>query len=158
MCAKSLQLWRGQGVSLKNNRSVIFNTINCICLKCAIYWVLTYVHTYKGIIPGGSVVKNPLAMQETQVQSLGQEDPLEKEMATHCNILAWETPWTEEPGRRQSLGSLKESDMTLQLNTLVKSCQQPRSQTFPSPAKLLSSLNNLSLPSLQAPVFSSLAI
>ena len=42
--------------------------------------------------PGGSAVKNPPAMQETQVQSLGQEDPLEKEKATHFSILAWETP------------------------------------------------------------------
>ena len=46
-----------------------------------------------------------LDMQETQVQSLGQEDPLETEMATHCSILAWEIPWTEEPGRLQSMGS-----------------------------------------------------
>ena len=44
------------------------------------------------------MVKHPPAVQETQVWSLGQEDPLEKEMATHCGILAWETPWTEEPG------------------------------------------------------------
>ena len=44
-------------------------------------------------------VKNPPAMQETQVQSLGQEDPLEKGMATHSSILAWIIPWTEEPGR-----------------------------------------------------------
>ena len=44
-------------------------------------------------------------MQETQVQSLGQEDPLEKEMATHSSILAWEIPWTEEPGGLQSLES-----------------------------------------------------
>ena len=48
--------------------------------------------------PGDSVVKNPPAMQETQVQSLGQEDSLEKEMATHSSILAWKIPWTEEPG------------------------------------------------------------
>ena len=43
------------------------------------------------------MVKNLPAMQETQVQSLGQEDLLEKKMATHCNILAWRIPWTEEP-------------------------------------------------------------
>ena len=43
-------------------------------------------------------------MQETQVQSLGQEDPLEKEMATQSSILAWEIPWTEEPGGLQSMG------------------------------------------------------
>ena len=56
---------------------------------------------------GGSVVKNPPAKQETQVQSLGQEDPLEKEMATHSSILAWSIPWTEEPGRLQSMGLQK---------------------------------------------------
>ena len=53
-------------------------------------------------------VKNPLAVQQTQetwVRSLGQEDPLEKEMATHSSILAWETPWTEEPGGLQAMGS-----------------------------------------------------
>ena len=49
--------------------------------------------------PSGSVVKNPLAVQETWVRSLDQEDPLEKEMAIHFNILAWKIPWTEEPGR-----------------------------------------------------------
>ena len=55
----------------------------------------------------GSVVKNPLAMQETQetwVCSLSQEDLLEEGMATHSSILAWEIPWTEEPGRLQSMG------------------------------------------------------
>ena len=55
--------------------------------------------------PGGSVVKNLPIMQETGVQSLGQEDPLEKEMATHSSILAWEIPSTEEHGRLQSMGS-----------------------------------------------------
>ena len=48
---------------------------------------------------GGLAVKNPPAMQETQVRSLGQEDPLEKEMATHSSILAWGISWTEKPGR-----------------------------------------------------------
>ena len=55
--------------------------------------------------PGSSVVKNPPAMQETWVQSLGWEDPLEKEMATHSSILAWRIPWTEGPGGLQSTGS-----------------------------------------------------
>ena len=50
-------------------------------------------------------VKNLSAMQETWVQSLGREDPLQKEMATHSSILAWEIPSTEEPGRLQSIGS-----------------------------------------------------
>ena len=51
------------------------------------------------------MVKNPPAMWETWVRSLGLEDPLEKEMATHSSILAWRIPWTEEPGRLQSRGS-----------------------------------------------------
>ena len=51
------------------------------------------------------LVKNLPAMQEIQVQSLGWEDLLEKEMATHFSILAWKIPWTEEPGRLQSMGS-----------------------------------------------------
>ena len=51
--------------------------------------------------PGGSAVRNLPAMQETQVQSLGQEDPLEKGTATHSSILAWGISWTEEPSRIQ---------------------------------------------------------
>ena len=51
------------------------------------------------------MVKNHLPMQEMQIQSLGQKDPLEKEKATHSSILAWEIPWTEEPGGLQSMGS-----------------------------------------------------
>ena len=51
------------------------------------------------------MVKNLPAMWETQVRSLGWEDPLEKEMATHSSTLAWRIPWTEEPGRLQSTGS-----------------------------------------------------
>ena len=58
-----------------------------------------------GGFPGGSVVKNLPAMQETQVQSLGWEDPLEKGVATLSSILAWRIPWTEESGRLQSTGS-----------------------------------------------------
>ena len=56
------------------------------------------------------LVKNLPAMQETWVPFLGQEDPLEKEMATHSSILAWKIPWTEEPGKLQSMG-LQELDM-----------------------------------------------
>ena len=51
------------------------------------------------------IVKNLPAVRETQVQSLGQEDPLEEEMATHSSILAWKIPWTEEPGGLQAMGS-----------------------------------------------------
>ena len=51
------------------------------------------------------MVKNMPAKQVTQIQSLGQEDLLEKETATHASVLAWEIPWTEEPGGLQSMGS-----------------------------------------------------
>ena len=55
------------------------------------------------------MVKNLPSVQETRIQPLGQKDPLEKEMAIHSSILAWEIPWTEEPGGLQSMG-LQESD------------------------------------------------
>ena len=61
--------------------------------------------------PGSSVVSNMPAKQETWVRSLGQEDPLEKEMATHSSILAWKIPWTLEYGGLVC-GVAKESDMT----------------------------------------------
>ena len=55
--------------------------------------------------PGAQTVKNPPKIQETQVQSLGWEDPLEKGMVTHSSILSWRIPWTEEPGGPQSMQS-----------------------------------------------------
>ena len=69
-----------------------------------LYLELLKTNIYKKC-PGGSSVKNWLAMQKTRVQLLGWEDPLEKGMATHSNILAWRIPWTEEPGGLQSTGS-----------------------------------------------------
>ena len=85
---------------------------------------LSVEKTSKGMIdwwlprgfPGDSVVKNPPAKQETRVHSLGQEDPLEKERATHSSILARKIAWTEEPGGLQSMGS-QESDTTERLKT-----------------------------------------
>ena len=53
------------------------------------------------------IVKNLPAIQEMRVQSLGQEDPLEKGIVTHSSILSWRSPWTEEPGRLQSVGLQK---------------------------------------------------
>ena len=55
-------------------------------------------------LPCGSEIQNPPAKEKKQVRSLGQEDPLEKEMATYSSIPAWEIPWTEEPGGLQSMG------------------------------------------------------
>ena len=57
--------------------------------------------------PGGSAVKKPFSTQEIQVQSLGWADPLEKEMAIPSTSLAWKIPWTEEPGRLESIWSEK---------------------------------------------------
>ena len=59
----------------------------------------------RALFPGSSVVKDPPAMQKTQVQSLSLEDPLKKGMVTHSSILTWRIPWTEESGRLQSVGS-----------------------------------------------------
>ena len=70
--------------------SLLFNTVFRIVIRAS-------------LVP--QTVKNLPAIQETQVQSLGREDPLEKEMAAHSSILAWKIPWTEEPGRLQSMGS-----------------------------------------------------
>ena len=76
---------------------------NC-CISPGLYLSLKGLGTG---FPGGSVVKNPPVMQDTWIQSLDQEDPLEEEMANHSSILAWEIPWTEEPGGLQSMGSQK---------------------------------------------------
>ena len=65
------------------------------------------------------MVKNLPSMQEMQVGSMSQEDPLEKEMATHSSILAWESPWIEEPGRLQSMG-----EMSKGINFREKGCRE----------------------------------
>ena len=74
---------------------------------------LKYVYRQASLI--AQLVKNLPAVQETWVQFLSWEDPLEKEMATHSSILTWRIPWTEEPGRLQSMRS-QESDTTYGLN------------------------------------------
>jgi len=76
--------------------------------SCGIPKYLLYIfrHSYVEFIASlvAQMVKRTPAMQETWVRSLGWEDPLEKEMATHSSTLAWKIPWTEEPGRLQSMG------------------------------------------------------
>ena len=73
-------------------------------------WLITdknfkfYPYISRRGFPGGSVVKNLPAMQEMQIRSLVQEDPVKQEMANHSNILAWKIPWKEEPGGLQSMG------------------------------------------------------
>ena len=84
------------------------NKISFFILKACI--INAYLCDMLGF-PGGSVVKNLPAMQKTPVRSLGQEGPLEEEMATLSSILTWKIPWTEVPGRLQSMGS-QELDTT----------------------------------------------
>ena len=95
--------WRGE-VALRNLGR---------CLPCFYLPVSAPPHATPtcGFL-GGSAVKNPPASAESQVPSLGWEDPLEKEMATRFSILAWEIPWTEEPGGLQPMRVSKESDTT----------------------------------------------
>ena len=68
-------------------------------------YVFACLYIYKWVSLVAQMVKNLRAVQEMGVQSLDQEDPLEKEMATHSSILAGKIPWTEEPGGLQSMGS-----------------------------------------------------
>ena len=73
------------------------------------------------------MVKNLPAKQETQVQSLGQEDLLEEEMASHSSILAWRIPWAEEPGRLQSMGS-QTSQIRPRAHVWTDSCREAAAQ------------------------------
>ena len=82
--------------------------------------LVTSLHFWSSLV--AQMVKSLPAMQETWVQSLGREDPLEKDMATHSSILAWEIPWAEETGRLQSMGSQRVKHdwvLTLGLPTLM---------------------------------------
>ena len=85
--------------------------------------------------PGGSVVKNPPAMQEMQVRSMGREDPLEEGMVTHFSILAWRIPWTEEPGGLQSIAcSIPNHTKTFAkiLHSLCRSSHFTEEETYSS--------------------------
>ena len=84
------------GKNVKRGMKIIYENIRHSC------------RIYKDTgFPGGSLVKNLLAVQETRLPSLCGEDPLEEEMATHSSTLAWEIPWPEDPGGLQSMGSQK---------------------------------------------------
>ena len=74
----------------------------CVCIRFSQIWPILR-HSWDS--PVVQRVKGLPAIRETQVRSLGQENPLEKEMVTHSSILAWRIPWTEEPGGLQSMGS-----------------------------------------------------
>ena len=77
--------------------------INAYCLQLLRLGVICYTLIESKVSLMAQMVKNLPAMQKTQVGSLGREDPLEEEMATYSSILAWKIPWTEEPGRLQSM-------------------------------------------------------
>ena len=81
--------------SILKRREITLPTKNCI-VKATVFPMTSLV---------AQTVKHLPTMRETQVRSLGQEDPLEKEIATHSSTLAWKIPWTEESGRLQSMGS-----------------------------------------------------
>ena len=86
-------------------KDTLFFLLGATCSQ--ISYLLTLYHGFSD----GSEVKNALAMQKMRVKTLGQEDPLEEDMATHSSILAWEIPGTEEPGGLLAIG-LPKSDMT----------------------------------------------
>ena len=74
--------------------------------KITLFWIQVWTSLV------AQMVKRLSTMRETRVRSLGWEGPLEKEMAIHSSTIAWKIPWTEEPGRLQSMGTRKESDTT----------------------------------------------
>ena len=91
-----------------------------LILQCSAFFMVQLSHQASLMT---QMVKHLPAMWETQVRSLGQEDPLEKEMATYSSTLAWKIPWTEEPGGLQSMGLL-ESGTTERLHyTMLCYCQ-----------------------------------
>ena len=87
---------------------VFFGTMSicllCRILCCILQFLYSFIFCYWGAFLVSQMVKNLPGMQETPVRSLGQKDPLEKEMAAYSSILAWRIPWTEEPGGLQSMG------------------------------------------------------
>ena len=88
--------WTQRGILIKSLwRPPVYSYLRCV-------WLPTVMG-----FPDGSVIKDLLAMQGTQVRSLGEEHPLEESIATHSSILDWEIPRTEEPGRLQFMGSQK---------------------------------------------------
>ena len=100
----------------KGERNLMADWLQTWTLTSAPSWVssqpiypvqfgLTSLHNHISAFLVAQMEKTLPAMQETRVWSLGREDPLEKEMATHSNIFAWRIPWTEEPGGLQSMGS-----------------------------------------------------
>ena len=91
------------GNFLGRNVRLLVNQIHQLLFVCFCCCCLFFLFVWLFLIPMAQIIKNLPAMQETWIQYLGQEDPLESEMATHSSILAWRSPRTEEPGRLQSV-------------------------------------------------------
>ena len=103
------------GLPFPSPMSIPEDLMKCKCHHTSTLWV--QVSLYVTHCPGGIVVKNLPAMLETRVLSLGQEDPLEKGMATHSSIFAWRIPWTEERGELQ--GRRVRHDWVTHTHTLI---------------------------------------
>ena len=99
--------WLGSKAGLGRQTGILYVFQIKLSYDCYTTFFSLCLLWHMGASQVDSVVKNPPAKQETWVWSLGWEDPMEKEMATRSRILAWEIPWTEEPGRLQSMGSRK---------------------------------------------------
>ena len=103
---QSRKRWTSINYRAATHRCKYKSEVNYFFYEIQISRVAQKISNLELRLPSGSAVKNPPAMQglqESWLQSLGQEDPLEKDMANHSSILAWRIPWTEEPGRLQSM-------------------------------------------------------
>ena len=106
--------------SIPKLNTVVNKTTTTTFMKSVLLFVC-FFYTFSG----GLVVKNLPAMQEMQMWSLGQEDPLEKEMAIHSSILAWEIPWTKVPGGLQSMGLQRDRhDLATKQQYITKSTKR----------------------------------
>ena len=105
----------GEGKGYPLQYSGLENSMDCIVHRvaksrtCLSNFYFISLHFWASLV--ARIVKNLPTMQKTWVWSLSQEDPLEKEMATHSSILAWRIPWTEEPGRLPSMGSQSQTQL-----------------------------------------------
>ena len=94
-----------KGLNDSDNHGGVVTHLQPDILECEVKWTLGSTTTRTSLV--AQTVKHLSTMRETQVQSLGWEDHLEKEMAIHSSTIAWKIPWTEEPGRLQPTGSQK---------------------------------------------------
>ena len=98
-----IQTWLSNWTELRSRRKNV-TSISSISLIHSVSWLLLNIYHMPSSLVA-QIVKRLPTMRETQILSLGWEDPLEKEMATHSSTLAWKIPWTEESGRLESMGS-----------------------------------------------------